>query len=514
VRDPFEFLGLAHDADERAIKRAYARRLRDTRPESDPTGFQVLNEAYRCALDWAQQRDSADEEILPPAMPAAVIASLADDAPFVAATDAAHAMADGPVTEVAWTIDAAVLEELTPLPLPQDVREVHWDEAPDAASAVLECAPPHEPFDFTPFFAALCETAALGDADALLQWLQRQPALWSLTIKAGAAQATMAALYAQAPPMPERCFDVVLAFFDMDHVLAGQDPLKLGRLRQRLHAEWLLLHDRRELAADLRAAQPPVNLAVERLFALLSGPFRWHSVLLQALPPGRPSEVATFLRHLQASRVERLPPAFDRRRIAFWLRAGDRDAISLPRVAVGLARCLAVLLIALIIDGVLAAFDTLTVPLTSLSLAGCALWALYIGWTAISRWQSAPQEPLQASGGFWIRLLFIPLLCLIACALRYAWPNGADGAPSSIALSGSMALDAFAIVIALTRYRRRAGSGPWLSRSYWTWILAAAAIKGIAALGALLVYYTVVGAAFAMAIWLADLIKQRAHLSA
>jgi hypothetical protein len=512
VNDPFEFLGLAHDADERAIKRAYARRLRDTRPESDPAGFQVLNEAYRCALDWAQERDSANEDRLPPVMPAAVIAALTGDAPVAAVADAPHAMADGPVTEVAWTIDAAVLDGLAPPPTSQDMREVRWDEAPHAASTAHEREEIHEAFAFASFFAALCETAALGDADALLHGLQRQPALWSLTTKARAAQATMAALHAQAPPMPERCFDVVLAFFDMDHVLAGQDPLKLGRLRQRLHAEWLLLHDKRELAADLRAAQPPVTLAIGRLFALLSGPFRWHRVLLQALPPGRPSDVATFLRHLQSARVERLPPAFDRQRIAFWLRAGDRDAISLPRIAVGFARCLTLLLIALITDGVLAAFDTLTVPLTSLMLVGCALWALYIGWTAISRWQNAPQEAPDASAGFWLRLLFIPFLCVAACALRYVLPLGADGAPSPLALGGSMALDAFAIVIALTRYRRRAGSGPLLNGGYWAWLLGAALIRGVTAVGALLVYYTAAGAAVAMAIWLADLVKQRARL--
>ncbi|EIM01437.1 J domain-containing protein [Rhodanobacter denitrificans] len=47
---PFELLGLAADADERAIKRAYAQRLRATRPEDDPQGFQRLHAAYQAAL--------------------------------------------------------------------------------------------------------------------------------------------------------------------------------------------------------------------------------------------------------------------------------------------------------------------------------------------------------------------------------------------------------------------------------------------------------------------------------
>lgn len=42
----FALLGLAADADERALKAAYARRLKSVRPETDPEGFQALRAAY------------------------------------------------------------------------------------------------------------------------------------------------------------------------------------------------------------------------------------------------------------------------------------------------------------------------------------------------------------------------------------------------------------------------------------------------------------------------------------
>jgi hypothetical protein len=52
-------LGLGPDADERAVKRAYAARLKVTRPDSDPEGFQALNAAYQAALAWVQSRSHA-----------------------------------------------------------------------------------------------------------------------------------------------------------------------------------------------------------------------------------------------------------------------------------------------------------------------------------------------------------------------------------------------------------------------------------------------------------------------
>lgn len=59
--DPLHFLGLDADADERAVKRAYAQRLKTTRPEDDPAGFALLVAARDAALRLARQRaETAD----------------------------------------------------------------------------------------------------------------------------------------------------------------------------------------------------------------------------------------------------------------------------------------------------------------------------------------------------------------------------------------------------------------------------------------------------------------------
>lgn len=76
---PWRVLGIAPTDDSRAIKQAYARALKNTRPDSDPEGYQRLRECYEWALGWAEQcsqtlqyptepADSTDSAARPPGL--------------------------------------------------------------------------------------------------------------------------------------------------------------------------------------------------------------------------------------------------------------------------------------------------------------------------------------------------------------------------------------------------------------------------------------------------------------
>ena len=56
----WEILGIGPDSDSKAIKTAYAKLLKKTRPEDDPEGFTALHSAYKSALATAKRRSAAE----------------------------------------------------------------------------------------------------------------------------------------------------------------------------------------------------------------------------------------------------------------------------------------------------------------------------------------------------------------------------------------------------------------------------------------------------------------------
>lgn len=76
----WEILEIAPSADRKAIKRAYSKKLKNTRPENDPAAFQLLYEAYQTALSsTASDLDSTGTEAKWPAIEVDLHASRSAD---------------------------------------------------------------------------------------------------------------------------------------------------------------------------------------------------------------------------------------------------------------------------------------------------------------------------------------------------------------------------------------------------------------------------------------------------
>lgn len=84
-----ELLALDADADERAVKRAYAARLKQVDPGADPAGFARLREAYEFARAWVSQQPAVDDAspVVQASMPAAApVQRVVNEDPHAAAT--------------------------------------------------------------------------------------------------------------------------------------------------------------------------------------------------------------------------------------------------------------------------------------------------------------------------------------------------------------------------------------------------------------------------------------------
>ncbi len=514
-------LGLGPDADERAVKRAYAARLKVTRPDSDPEGFQALNAAYQAALAWVQSRSHA--------------APMAPEPPTDIETETedfsnADEVPSGAITRVLTADALFTMLDAQPDDSPGDQGDLAGADT-NALNDALDIAQPHASgsdqaaeqsstetvrFDFDAFFHDCVAIAVHGRDGELLDWLNAQPILWSLAHKAQIAHWLIANLHEHRPAIQARRFDVLAEFFGLLDIHAGYDAYVIQRLRHRMHLAWEIQTRQTRLLAE--RCQPDggsfaANLRqTQRVLGQLCRPLNLAQALFAGLTPRYPTAARKFLHRLDFGNLEDLPAPIDPRQVAFWNAAGDRSRLSLARLQIGAARCVAysllvmllVLLMALIAPEAEAVLSTAIK--TSTTVFAWLFPSMLIGWLilimgqACQQWQSLPEREDERFGR--LRTAFIPATAALAIAVDLAldW----DLAAAFMAVS--------ACLLAWRRYRSRNGALFGFAPRSPIWYAAGIAIllgPGLALLGR--ASHIVVGllCAFALALWTLDLRKQR-----
>lgn len=157
-------LGLAPDADEREVRRAYARRVKAIDPATDPGAFQALREHYEAALVWVRMR--------PPTHLAGIAANIED--PQAAASEIRAAIEPMPSARV---VPDPEPEAVAPVSAPVHAAGPAPSAAPSAA------APEHDADEqvFARFSAMVAqEFRDVAEAGAALESALEDPRLLNL----------------------------------------------------------------------------------------------------------------------------------------------------------------------------------------------------------------------------------------------------------------------------------------------------------------------------------------------
>jgi hypothetical protein len=503
-------LGLGPDADERAIKRAYAARLKTTRPDTDPEGFQALNAAYQAALSWVQSGSNA--ETTPTS-----IASDADADRYMPGEAPGNEPLSGAITQVLSEEALFAMLDAQPIETDKHPLDVVDGDSLDTDQSAERLADDTVRFDPDAFLDECIAVAAHGRDGELLDWLNTQPILWSLQHKAQIAQWLSRGLHARRPAIEARRFDVIAEFFGLLDLHSSYDAYVIQRLRHRMHLAWEVRTEQLRALAQ-RAGMDGSSVAAtlrqtRRILKQLRRPLNTMQALSAGLVPTYPSAVRGFLHRLDFGNLDDLPPPIDPDQVAFWEAAGDRSRLSWQRLMVGASRCVAYALFAMMLTILIKPFASGEyIDLEIVTKSGLAVfvamlsgWLTWISGKACLQWQCMPYT--EAMRFRWLHLALIPILLLGAFLIERLLGLTAVG----------IALSTTAFLLALQRYRTRNGAifGGRFALKIWhlsfiflgvaMLIVVANFVQGIAP-GVL----TPGIAAFALALWAVDLRKQHA----
>jgi hypothetical protein len=443
-----EALGLPADADARAIKRAYALRLKTTRPDDDPVAFQQLYETYQVALAWAEattwphQARATIEDMqveVSSLAPHTAVASLAGQAlarqrrsladlvhdPVLEA-ELAQWQHDGYVQDRAERILAAAhtmpaadfgpwvraLPELWSLELRPRIQQAIATQAAGegvtmsdpALDALIACFCDEQDSEFRQaLWSRRVLAITLGRSpDLLAHWLSQRVNRLSDDDRTAIGARVLRALREGKASLQLQTIDALSSAFcwsqrdhDRDDRAWLHDAQRTARTQERSRRRLAALApdgDAAVLAYELEAAHwrkmTPHRAAWLR--ACLTGPpSRW-GCFLSALLPARPMWMYRLCGIVDQWSPEGLPASLQPRQVRFWRQLGDRRRPHGWQVAVDLARGLAVAALIAVGAALMLPFADAaeTAWMVGALATGLAIWIALVLVQVAARWQA------------------------------------------------------------------------------------------------------------------------------
>ena len=349
-------LGIAAESDRDTIRRAYARKLRQTNPEDDPEGFMKLREAYDTALRYADFRAQGDD-------PGELEADPNAEAP--AASQADH------VEPAEQSPEAPSAEQL---------------EIQAHATAIFDALESPEP-------------ARWQEASAPLEALLASDAMERLEMRRS-VENWLAHQIASHAPQSDVLIDRAIDYFGWEQVGFGHaSPAIEAVLRRR---------SEQALAGQLQHPEHPLHRAWARLQR--PKPPNW-LLGLQALLPGDRQQMQTLLLHMQA--YPGLSFYLDANTVTWW-----RNYVSRPHLIEAFAFApilwLLVFVVLTAIRGELVPISSDALIAIPLGLVGAMAY-----WRATRRPVDSVASPALASYAEWGWMIGLPALPLVAMLLPF-----------------------------------------------------------------------------------------------
>jgi hypothetical protein len=489
----YERLGLSGTPTVRDVKRAYARLLKETRPEDDQQAFQDLRAAYEAALQWAQRAEEAPAQAGPEPEP---VLEPVLEPEFVQAQTQTQT------------------PEWEPEPVPVPVRKPVVAPVPP-----LPALPTGDEIAQATFVHA----ASCRSAEEVHHWLVNNPDLLNLELKHDTARALEWAIVNWEQPVFAECLDAVWSFFDLDQVPMAGATLRAQAYsdkRHELSVRWLLKEDNRAWAlhSDNQhvlesmggSSYPKESFAPmmfsARLESLSVKRGLWSNVL-RSLRWGEPDSVMQLYGWLSAGGRYNVVPPLDADQIRFWSNCADGSKFSVPRAA----RYLATYLVAAIVAALLVFFVNMEAPKhggpsffanflekwADVASLCAGLWVLNFVWKPLSAWQALPEW--QLNQWVWAHTLCVPSFVLMGWLVF---------AVAQMPLFG-VVIWVWGYWLMKARFANRLGIGFTLQWRWWWIFLAVPLLKVFALLMAILAAVGPIVALSLLALWAYELYRSR-----